>query len=724
MALRFARTALLVTLLLTPVWAAAGEDALAAVYADVLRGNWEAGRSRVDQLAAQGDAPGATRLRDWLTAYHDVVASRKDLKARSFEWNLAQARAALSDDRLYLALNFAWQANAYAADPSEFAATPWVADLMERARTAATAREEKGQWTAALSYYAVLARIRPNDDELKNLSEHAARRARLEVTYKDEESLREHTRDIDKSLFRATVKRISQLYYQEPDFRHLAQGGLDNLLTLCGISKVHKFLDGLANPALREHFERRVAELRADITREGEFDDKDVVRLFNRVLDVNRESVELPEGVVVAEFLEGMLTELDDYTGMIWPSDAVDFNKAMMGDFEGVGIQLGVDERSNRLKVVTPLENSPALEAGIQPEDLIVSVGGESTVGWSSDDAVRKIAGPAGTSVDLTILRPTTGEELTYQLARRRIVITTVRGLERVPGSPKTWNYLLDPEAGVAYIRLSNFHPDSARELADALTQADAQGMKGLVLDVRHNPGGLLDVAVEIVSLFVGEGEVVSTRGRQESDRRTCVPGKARYADIPLVVLVNEHSASASEILAGALQDHQRALVLGERTFGKGSVQHVQPLGDKARIKLTTALYYLPSGRSPHKAPHAEKWGVDPDWELRLTPKEFRRVIERERAAYIIHNEKQDDANRVLSEEERAQRVESLKSGDEDKEDEPPLLSDVEIKGLEADPHAAPKSDPQLETALLLVRVKLAAGMPWPREFVAAARAE
>ena len=218
MALRFARAALFVTLLVTPAWAAAGQDALAAVYADVLRGNWEAGRTRVDQLAAQGDEPGASRLRDWLTAYHDVVASRKDLKARSFEWNLEQARAALGDDKLYLALTFALQASAYAADPNEFAATPWVTELIAQAKAAALAREEQGQWAAALSYYAALGRIRPHDDELKELSEHAARRARLEVTYKDEESLREHIRDVDKSLFRATVKRISQLYYQEPDF--------------------------------------------------------------------------------------------------------------------------------------------------------------------------------------------------------------------------------------------------------------------------------------------------------------------------------------------------------------------------------------------------------------------------------------------------------------------------------------------------------------------------
>ena len=203
--------------------------------------------------------------------------------------------------------------------------------------------------------------------------------------------------------------------------------------------------------------------------------------------------------------------------------------------------------------------------------------------------------------------------------------------------------------------------------------------------------------------------------------RRERVGGKAPFKDLPLVVLVNEGSASASEILAGALQDHHRAIILGERTFGKGSVQHVRPLNDEARLKLTTALYYLPSGRSPHKAPKAEKWGVDPDWALKLTPKEFRRVLEHERESSVIHNEAPDSANNALSDEERAKNLEAVKSSMADKDDEPPLLSEADIKLLEADPNPAPSADPQLETALLLVRVKLAAGMPWPREFVAAA---
>ncbi|GAG13056.1 unnamed protein product, partial [marine sediment metagenome] len=272
-----------------------------------------------------------------------------------------------------------------------------------------------------------------------------------------------------------------------------------------------------------------------------------------------------------------------------------------------------------------------------------------------------------------------------------------------------------DKEAGVAYVRLSGFQGDSNRELERALEQARAAGMKGLVLDIRHNPGGLLNAAVAAVGNFIGEGEVVSTRGRGESESPERVAGPGTYKDIPMVVLVNEHSASGSEILSGALQDYGRAGVLGERTFGKGLVQHVRPLKRGARLKLTTALYYLPSGRTPHKVPDAERWGVDPDWEVKLTPKEFGRVIEREREANIIHNEDADAAAEPLSEEDREKLLAALKVDDEEDEDGPLLLSEADIELLESDPCEAPDTDPQLETALLLIRVKLAADVPWPQ---------
>ena len=722
MRLCLARLALALSLLLIPAWAAAGDDTLNAAYAAILRGDYDSGRTAVERVLDTGSNPRAAQVRDWLASYHSVTASRKELKAKTFEWNIAQAQQALADGRAFLALSFVTQAVPYAANREELASYAWVTELTERAKATAQQLEEQDHWTNALNYYLLLSRICPTDDALKEQSEKTARHARIELTYKDEKALQERIRDVDRGLLRSAIKLIDHLYYREPDYREMAEGALDDLTTLCSTTKLRGFLDGLANPALREHFVRRLAEFRNEVAGErgADLGYKDLLRLFNQVSDLNRESIELPEGLLVVEFLDGVISRLDDHTDMVWPADAVDFEKMMMGGFEGVGIQLGIDERSNRLKVVTALENSPALEAGIQPDDVIVAVNSESTANWTTDDAVRRIQGPAGTQVVLTVQRPRSGELIPFKLTRRRITLTTVRGVDRIPGDAKAWNYMLDKDAGVAYIRLTGFHPDSAEELRAALQQAAAQGMKGLVLDVRYNPGGLLDVAVDLVSTFLDEGEVVSTRGRLESERRERVAGKASYKDLPLVILVNDASASASEILAGALQDHHRAMVLGERTFGKGSVQHVRPLSDEAKLKLTTALYYLPSGRSPHKAPKAEKWGVDPDLALKLTPKELRRVIEHERESFVIHNEDPDRENKALSAEEQAKALGALKAEDAEKDEEPPLLSEADFKLLEADPYEAPKTDPQLENALLLIRVKLAADVPWPQELAAA----
>jgi carboxyl-terminal processing protease len=722
---RAACLVLLLPLCLFPVGTYAADDTLTAAYGAVLRGDYDTAQATVDRILERGSDAAAAKIQKWLEEYRSVTARRTDLKQSTFEWNCEQARQALADGEGMLALSFTAQAAPYAADPNAFAASDLARDVTAKARAAATELEEQDHWTRALNYYLMLERIQPNNEELKAAGENATRHARLEIAYKDEKSLKERIRDVDRSLLQQSVKMIEHLYYKDPDFKDMAYGALDNLATLCHVKKMQGYMDGLANPATRDHFLKRLQELRVTVGNEKGYSYRDFLRLFDQVFNANRESVELPEGLLVVEYLEGAVGKLDDYSNMIWPADAVDFDKMMMGGFDGVGIQLGLDERTNRLKVVSPLERSPALEAGIQPDDLIVAVNGESTADWSTDDAVKNIMGPGGSEVILTIQRPRTGEVIPYKLARRKITITTVRGVDRQPGSAGEWNYIADKDTGIAYIHLTGFHPNSADELRTALRDAHKQGMKGLILDVRSNPGGLLDSAVDIVSLFVPDGDVVSTRGRQDAERRERVEGDALYKDLPLVVLVNEGSASASEILAGALQDHHRAIIVGNRTFGKGSVQHVQPLketgsGSVARLKLTTALYYLPSGRSPHRSPKAEKWGVDADRELKLMPKEFRRILEHERDSNIIHNETPDNANKALTDEERTKLLDTLKTNEADKGEEPPLLSDGAIKKLEADPNEAPKDDPQLEAALLLLRVKLAANVPWPSERVAA----
>lgn len=717
---------------LLTAFSAQADDTLATAYEAVLRGDYASGQAMVEKLRQQGaPADQITRLDGWLSSFHNASSDRDSIRRQTFDWNMQNARAALERGRAYLALSFAAQASFYADDEQAFAADEWVQQLRTRALVEADGYAKQEKWSKAHAYYVLLERINAKDKESRELRERTARYVRLEVLYKKPEDLERRLKGVNFGLLQQVVANIDQHYFERPDFRVMAEGALDNLAALCHTTKLYdtdKAFDGIANPAAREHFLGQLEKLRQEMAGAERFDAKRFLALFKSVRDLNRTSVSLPEELLVVEFTEGALDRLDDYTTVIWPADALDFDKMMVGNFFGVGIQLGLDEATNRLKVVTPLENSPALRAGIQPGDLILAVDGESTKDWTSDQAVRRITGPEeGTEVKLVIFRPSTGKQTEHVLKRGQIKLTTVRGVNRIPGTSDRWNYIIDPDAGIGYVRLTGFNPDSASELEKSLTEARAQGMKALVLDLRYNPGGLLDVAVDVTSLFQPKGQVVSTKARNplESDELD-VDGDADFSDLPLVVLVNDGSASAAEILAGALQSHNRAVVLGERTFGKGSVQKVMGLGSpmreaavqRARLKLTTALYYLPNGKSPHRKPDAEQWGVDPDWSIKLTPKEIEKNLEREREAFVIHNE--ESAAEELDESARQKELDSIRvdtaKDDEDEEDNRDLLTPEEIKELRNSPHKVASADPQLDTALLQLRVKLAANLPWPRQ--------
>jgi carboxyl-terminal processing protease len=712
------------------VAAAAADESLQSAYAAILRGDYEAGQAVIGQLLHTGTPPEQIkRVNDWLDSYRNVVSSREQLRQQTFEWNIKEATEQLEKGKVYLALSFATQAAAYADDKPAFAASPLVQELRPKALAAAEQCARGERWTKALSYYYLLTRIDEDDEQVEALREGAERHARLELIYETAEDVERRIKDVDDELLVRAVKLIKDNYYNSPDFKKMAEGGLDNLVALCNTTKLYKGsdaageFDGVADPVAREYFLGKLEAQRQSLKSRVAYTDKDLLELYYTIEQENKRSIELPTGLLIIEFMEGAIDQLDDFTSIIWPADAVEFDKLMMGSFIGVGIQLGVDEVSGRLKVVTPLANSPALEKGIRPGDLIVAVDGESTKDWTTDKAVREITGPEGTQVTLTIHRVGQSEPIKFVLTRRPIELTTIRGVERIDA--EHWNFMLDPSAGIAYIRLTNFNPGSYEELHRALEAARAQGMRGLILDVRHNNGGLLDVAVETVSTFVSKGQVVKTEGRREQEDTLAVTGKADFAALPLVLLVNGQSASASEILAGCLRDYDRALVLGERTFGKGSVQRVYGLDGrrglfgtqkpKARLKLTTALYYLPNGESPHKAPHADKWGVDPDWMVELMPKEFSKVLEQQAKTFIIHNG--DEPKEDVDQKAREQELTALKAEDEeDQSDDEDLLSETDIELLRSDPYEAPDIDPQLQTALLHLRVKLAANVPWPRE--------
>ncbi|MGE3181064.1 MAG: S41 family peptidase [Phycisphaerae bacterium] len=722
-----------VVVLLGSATAVVQADNLSSAYAAILRGDVEGGLARVHALHENGADKGEIqRVESWLSKYTSVINERDELRKQSLQWNVDNAQKILADEqdenKLYLALTFAARAVSYTDDEKAYAAEPWIKSLSEKAKSQAEQYANDGEWTKAHAYYLALERIHGERSEYKEARDRAGEHLRVDILYEDKEALERRIAEVNPSLLYGALKQINDNYFEKPDFVKVSKGGLKAMKILAESKELAKFLDGLANPDARKVFEDKIERMIQQVRTREKLDWKDAAEMFRTVLEANDATVELPVGLLVVEYLEGALNELDDFTSMIWPVDAVDFDKMMLGGFEGVGIQLGIDEETSRLKVVTPLENSPSLEAGIQPDDLIVEVDGETTKGWTTDDAVRNIMGPAGSVVTLTMYRPATGQRIKFPLTRRNIVLKTVRGAERISGSRgDEWNYILDPVEKLAYIRLSGFHPDSADELMTALNQAKQQGMRGLILDLRYNPGGLLDVAVDTVSTFLAKGEVVSTRGRNREERQELdVTGRAILKDLPLVVLVNDGSASASEILAGALQDHERAMVIGSRTFGKGSVQRVFRLGPtRARLKLTTALYYLPDGRTPHRAPDDEMWGVEPDLAVKITPKEEREIIRRQNRMLVIRNGS-ESAETTINESD----LKDLKDEPEDMkkvsegEDESPLLTEADIELLNSDPHEATDADPQLEMALLQLRVKLAGNLPWPARIAAAGAAQ
>ena len=311
------------------------------------------------------------------------------------------------------------------------------------------------------------------------------------------------------------------------------------------------------------------------------------LQIFSDVLDIVQENYvqEVQSEELIEGAISGMLRTLDPHSSYLDPDAYKELQVETKGSFGGIGIEITI--RDGVLTVVSPLEGTPAYELGIQAGDQILRVDGEPTKEMTLMEAVKKMRGPKGTNVVLTIMREEFTKPQDFVVTRDTIAIKSVRS--------KT----LEP--GYGYIRISQFQSSTARDLRKDISELEKENkpLKGLILDLRNNPGGLLDQAVKVSDEFLNEGLIVYTGGRLKSqDMRFEAHMNTRPHSYPVVVLVNEGSASAAEIVAGALQDHKRAVVVGVKTFGKGSVQTVMPLRNGAALRLTTALYYTPSGRS------------------------------------------------------------------------------------------------------------------------------
>ena len=380
--------------------------------------------------------------------------------------------------------------------------------------------------------------------------------------------------------------------------------------------------------------------------------------LFGDIFERIRSSYveEIDEEKLIESAISGMLTSLDPHSSYMAPEDFSTMQVQTRGEFGGLGIE--VTQENGFVKVVSPIDDTPADKAGVEAGDFITKVDGESTLGKTLDEAVDKMRGPVGSEIIITIVREGIDEPFDISIIRDTIEIKAVKART---------------EGKTIVLRVSSFTSKTYPNLKDSLekeikSSGGLENINGVVVDLRNNPGGLLNQAIRVSDAFLNSGEIVSTRGRgtRDSERYNATPGDLTNGK-PVVVLINGGSASASEIVAGALQDHQRAIIVGTKSFGKGSVQTIIPLSsDGAAMRLTTARYYTPSGRS------IQSLGVSPDI---LVEQRIRSVEEPEKQNFqrfesdlenSLSNDSLTEDERKLLEEERTQQEEIAKMRNDD----------------------------------------------------------
>ncbi|MFN0020382.1 MAG: S41 family peptidase [Pirellulaceae bacterium] len=424
--------------------------------------------------------------------------------------------------------------------------------------------------------------------------------------------------------------------------------------------------------------------------------------------------------------MDGMVGQLDPYSGYSPPEEYQQFQEQMDQGFVGIGVFVDIDSKNKRLTITSPLVGSPAFKAGIKSGDVIMAIDGIDTTGMTLKESTSHIKGRAGTIVNLSVLHLGEAAPVDIPVERAEIPIESVYG--DIRGQDGKWIFHLQEKTNIGYIRIHTFGERTATETQAALESFSepGQGVDALILDLRGNAGGLLNAAIDICDLFLDDGVIVSTKGRNnlERSRTEANPGMNISPDIPMVVLVDKYSASASEIVAACLQDHQRAAVVGQRSWGKGTVQNIIKLeGGKSALRLTVARYSRPSGKNIHKGADAKEtddWGVSPDAGLavNLTNDQFEAWVKARRQRDIMTYSGQakssvappaEKSKEATTNEEK--KKEATKSDPETKSPDSsvgpptPPPDEPEPKDIKAEP--ASYNDLQLQKAIEYLQEKL-----------------
>ncbi len=626
----------------------------------------------------------------WAAVATDDIPARRESarQVRHVEYGMENAftdvNMMVSEQPWGIGLMRARIARQLVAQSADLKQYDWYTDFLQHVRQQAEAAitADPPRWFDALTAYASLQDLEPGDEEfrarLKDVRRHV-RALGMYTTAKPgddpnvasmgvvdpnvvsqgpedpqvpttapasepaEPRWQEMTQGVDAEMVRTAIRQLDDHYVSAlgpAEFRKVVYGALQSIQVLAQTPGVEETFPGLADPEKKEAFLAAIAAQMTDVMRRDRVDATHLWLALNAVVRASEASVQIPTSVLAMEFADGFLEELDKFSAMVWPHDLDDFRKQTMGEFCGVGIQISKED-GEPLKVVTPLADSPALRMGIRTGDLIIAVDGRRTEDLDLDKLVRMITGKEGTKVALRVQRPGEAQPMDLDVVREQIHIRTVKGWRRVPGGDGgEWDFLIDPEHKIAYIRLTQFYRDSHEHMARVLAALKDNGVRSVILDLRFNPGGLLDTARMICDEFLADGTIVSTEGEHATRRAWTAGPQGSYQAGDLVVLVNEFSASASEIVSGAIADLNRGLIVGRRSYGKGSVQHVIPIPrHEAYLKLTTAYYYLPSGRCLHRKDDAAIWGVEPQVEIPDTPEMRKLMLDMRRKADLLDAE-------------------------------------------------------------------------------------
>ncbi|MHC4114229.1 MAG: S41 family peptidase [Planctomycetota bacterium] len=630
----------------------------------ILRGDFESAQEIVSKSTVS-DSKGLRELRKVIDEYMAIKTKRKALQHKGCQTQINKLKKlrqkGFSDDANNISKVFSivLKTLEYADNKQRQALLrdSLIIRTVQKAKAKAVEFEAKGKWLDAYTMcYSKLVQIYQDDETYSDHAEQLLEKADIGASFQDSpcETYEERYAGIKKQMFINAVDVLDSGYVNIIDYQQMAIKAINRCQLLAdvindsGLDRKYNIKNSRLVSWSTDLAEllNKIIQLRSEVNKDRFID------IFEEVLRLNeshRVGIRLPEAFLVAQFAKGAWSALDPYTDIYWPNQTQDFEKAITNQFTGIGIRLSKEDELT--KVVSVLPYTPAYNSGLEAGDIIYAVDGVKTNNMSSDCMVKRITGPEGTQVTLTINHADENKPSDITINRANIIIPSVQGWQR--NKAGKWLYMIDGLNKIGYVRISSFNSKTADDFERALCQLKENGLKGLILDLRSNPGGLLSSAIGVVDKFIEEGLIVRTQPRFGIATYISANKENTYPNYPIVVLINSFTASASEIIAGVLRDpkHNRATLVGERTYGKGSVQKITDCpGGGTQLKYTAAYYHLPSGqrvesRDRIRKPDAENWGILPDVNVKLQSDELCQIAKVRKANEFIINVSHNNAS-------------------------------------------------------------------------------